>query len=80
VFKFKLATSLCTSKFPIKIKPFAHLQIRLNCFINGKVDFENYLIKKPWGTYKKGDPAVSSTWDMIKFDIEESISGIKIQM
>jgi uncharacterized protein (DUF2141 family) len=47
---------------------------------NGKVDFENYLIKEPWGTYKEGDPAISSTWDMIKFEIEESISGIKIQM
>jgi len=68
------------SKSPIKIKPFPNLQILLNCFINGKADFENYLIKEPWGTYKEGDPAISSTWDMIKFEIEESISGIKIQM
>ena len=47
---------------------------------NGKVDFENYSIKEPWGTYKKGEPPDTSAWDMIKFDVEESISGIKIQM
>ena len=47
---------------------------------NGKVDFENYWIKEPWATYKEGDPAITTQWDMIEFDIEESISGIKIQM
>jgi uncharacterized protein (DUF2141 family) len=47
---------------------------------NGKVDFENYMINEPWSSYKERDPVISPTWDLIKFDLEESISGIKIQM
>jgi len=47
---------------------------------NGKVDFENYMINEPWSTYKERDPVISPTWDTIKFDLEENISGIKIQM
>ena len=46
---------------------------------NGKVDFENYSINEPWETYKE-KPIVGVTWDQIKFDLEENISGIKIQI
>ena len=48
--------------------------------MNGKVDFENYIINEPWGTYREGDPIMSSTWDLIKFELVENVSGIKIQM
>jgi uncharacterized protein (DUF2141 family) len=47
--------------------------------INGKVDFENFQIKEPWGTYKERDP-LNPTWGVMKFDLKENISGIKIQM
>jgi uncharacterized protein (DUF2141 family) len=47
---------------------------------NGKVDFENYMINEPWGTYKEGNLLGYPTWDLIKFKLEESISGIKIQI
>ena len=46
---------------------------------NGKVDFENYSINEPWETYKE-KPIVGVTWDQIKFDLEENISGIKIKI
>ena len=47
---------------------------------NGKVDFEGYHIKEYWGTYKENVSVTSPTWDMIKFDLQENISGIRIQM
>jgi uncharacterized protein (DUF2141 family) len=46
---------------------------------NGKVDFANYQISEPWGSYKD----VSTTgpsWGSIKFDLVEGITGLKIQM
>ena len=46
---------------------------------NGKVDFAT-LIKEPWATYKEKDPIVSPTWNLIKFDLKENLSDIKIQM
>ena len=46
--------------------------------MNGKVDFENYRIKEPLGTYR--DFEFGRTWDKLKFDLEENMSGIKIQM
>jgi uncharacterized protein (DUF2141 family) len=47
---------------------------------NGKVDFEGPIIKEPWGTYKERDPVISPTWDQIKFELEENLSGIKIEI
>ena len=47
---------------------------------NGQVDFEGYHIKEYWGTYKENVSVTSPTWDMIKFDLEENKSGIRIQM
>ena len=47
---------------------------------NGKVDFEGWHIKEHWGTYKENVSVTSPTWDLIKFDLEENISGIRIQM
>ena len=38
------------------------------------------MINEPWGPYKETDPVVGTTWYMIKFDLEENISGIRIQM
>ncbi len=48
---------------------------------NKKVDYENYLMNEPWGTYKEGDPAATMpSWDLRKFTLEKDIEGIKIQM
>ena len=47
---------------------------------NGKVDFENYVISEPLGSYKEGDPSLALRWDSIKFDLKKDITGIKIQM
>ena len=47
---------------------------------NGKVDFENYSINEPWGSYREKDQIIGTTWDTIKFELEENISGITIQM
>ncbi len=48
---------------------------------NGKVDYENYCPKEPWGSYKESDPTISSIdWNAIKFDLEKDITGINIQM
>ena len=46
---------------------------------NRRVDFENYVISEPWGSYKER-PIFGLTWDDIKFDLEKDITGIKIQM
>jgi len=48
--------------------------------MNGEVDFENYRINEPWGSYKEGAIGVSATWGMVKFDLERDITGIKIEM
>jgi len=45
---------------------------------NGKVDFENYVISEPWGTYK--DRGTDWSWGGIKFDLEKDIRDIKIQL
>jgi uncharacterized protein (DUF2141 family) len=48
---------------------------------NGKVDYENYMMKEPWGSYKEMDPTQNFLiWKLIKFDLEKDITGIKIQM
>ena len=48
--------------------------------MNGEVDFENYIINEPWGSYKEGAIGLSPTWGMVKFDLERDIAGIKIEM
>jgi hypothetical protein len=47
---------------------------------NGKVDFANYVISEPWGTYKETPAGKAWTWNELKFDLEKDITGIKIQM
>ena len=47
---------------------------------NGKVDFANYVISEPWGSYRNVEAGDSWTWDNVKFDLEKDITGIKIQM
>ena len=47
---------------------------------NGKVDFHQYIISEPLGSYKEGDPTLALRWDDIKFDMEKDITGIQIQM
>ena len=44
---------------------------------NGDVDFENYIINEPWGSYKEN---ISPVWGKIKFDLEKDITGITIEM
>jgi uncharacterized protein (DUF2141 family) len=46
---------------------------------NGKVDFANYIISEPWGSYKDYG-GTDWSWNNIKFDLEKDITGIKIQM
>ena len=46
---------------------------------NGEVDFENYIINEPWGSYKETGGSMMS-WNMVKFDLKKDITGIKIQM
>jgi uncharacterized protein (DUF2141 family) len=45
---------------------------------NGKVDFANYNISEPWGSYK--ELGMEWNWNEVKFDLEKDITGIKIQM
>ena len=47
---------------------------------NGKVDFENYIISEPWGSYRNLEIGSPVTWDNVKFDLEKDIAGIKIQI
>jgi uncharacterized protein (DUF2141 family) len=49
---------------------------------NGKVDYENYQINEPFGTYKEQGPECGNQldWNTIKFDLEKDITGIKIKM
>ena len=39
---------------------------------NRKVDFANYIISEPWGSYKERIDLPS--WDMIKFDLESPVN------
>ena len=48
--------------------------------MNGEVDFENYRINEPWGSYKEGAIGLSPTWGKLKFDVEKDITGITIEM
>ena len=48
--------------------------------MNGEVDFENYDINEPWGSYKENPVGVSPIWGVVKFDLEKDIAGIKIEM
>jgi uncharacterized protein (DUF2141 family) len=47
---------------------------------NGKVDFKQYVISEPFGTYKEGELSLGLVWNDIKFDLDKDITGIKIQM
>ena len=47
--------------------------------MNGEVDFENYAINEPWGSYKETITSIP-VWGMVKFDLEKDIAGIKIEM
>ena len=49
---------------------------------NRKVDYKNYQINEPFGTYKEQGPECGNQldWNMIKFNLEKNITGIKIQM
>ena len=46
---------------------------------NGEVDFENYIINEPWGSYKETTRSIP-LWGMVKFDLVKDITGITIQM
>ena len=48
--------------------------------MNGEVDFENYAMNEPWGTYKECPIGLSPPWGKAKFDLEKDITGIKIEM
>lgn len=48
---------------------------------NQKVDYEGMYMKEPWGTYKKDDFLGNRPrWDIVKFNLEKNIVGIKIQL
>jgi len=49
---------------------------------NRKVNYENYQINEPFGTYKEQGPECGNQldWNTIKFDLEKDITGIKITM
>jgi len=43
------------------------------------VDFENYNINEPWGSYKETAHPIP-VWGMVKFDLEKNITRITIEM
>jgi len=47
--------------------------------MNGEVDFENYTMNEPWGSYKEIMTNIP-VWGMVKFDLEKNITGITIKM
>ena len=47
--------------------------------MNGEVDFENYNINEPWGSYKEIITAIPH-WGTVKFDVEKDITGITVEM
>lgn len=49
---------------------------------NRKVDYENYQINEPFGTYKEQGLECGNQldWNTIKFNLEKDITGIKITM
>jgi uncharacterized protein (DUF2141 family) len=46
---------------------------------NGKVNYENLMLSKLWGSYKESVHSSMIIWDDVKFDLEKDITGIKIQ-
>ena len=48
--------------------------------MNGEVDFENFTINEPWGTYREPLPGAPPTWVKIGFDLNEDITEIEIHM
>jgi hypothetical protein len=44
---------------------------------NGEVDFVNYAIDEPWGSYK---PFGNLIWQKIKFNLRKDMDGIQIDM
>jgi uncharacterized protein (DUF2141 family) len=48
---------------------------------NQKVDYEGMYMKEPWGTYKEDDYLGNRPrWDIVKFNLEKNIRGIKIKL
>jgi len=48
---------------------------------NQKVDYEGMYIKEPWGTYKEDDFLGNRPrWNIVKFNLEKDIGGIKIKL
>jgi uncharacterized protein (DUF2141 family) len=48
---------------------------------NQKVDYEGMYMKEPWSTYKEDDYLGNRPrWDIVKFNLEKNIGGIKIQL
>ena len=48
---------------------------------NKKVDFVGHHMSEPFGTYKEGDPVnTHPMWDLRKFNLENDIEGIEIQI
>lgn len=46
---------------------------------NGKVDFENYEINEPFGSFRSS-PYGMTTWDGVKFSLENNMNAIKIDL
>ena len=48
---------------------------------NQKVDYEGMYMKEPWSTYKEDDYLGNRPrWDIVKFNLEKNIEGIKIKL
>lgn len=48
---------------------------------NEMVDYENYIINEPWGSYKAIDPAFTSVdWEKSKFELNKNITEIRIEL
>jgi len=47
--------------------------------MNGEVDFENYRMNEPYGSYKE-TPWGGPPWGKVKFDLVKDITGITIEM
>jgi len=48
---------------------------------NQKVDYEGMYMKEPWGTYKEDDYLGNRPrWDIVKFNLEKNMEGIKIKL
>lgn len=48
---------------------------------NQKVDYVGLHMDEPWGTYKEDDYLGGRPrWDIVKFNLDKNIEGIKIQL